>query len=149
VALLFLTGGVANVLTGPRAGRLSDTIGRKRVIVAASVGLGLTVLAVPWMVRSVAWAYLFFFLVMVLFAARIGPLQALLTQLVPAARRGSLMSLTVGTGQLGFALGSMLAGIIYATAGFAASTTVAAAFLLATAWIVWRYLPEPGVDARA
>lgn len=149
VALLFLTGGVANVLTGPRAGRLSDTIGRKRVIVAASVGLGLTVLAVPWMVRSVAWAYLFFFLVMVLFAARIGPLQALLTQLVPAARRGSLMSLTVGTGQLGFALGSMLAGIIYATAGFAASTTVAAAFLLATAWIVWIYLPEPGVDARA
>jgi predicted MFS family arabinose efflux permease len=143
VALLFLTGGVANALTGPRAGRFSDRVGRKRVIIAATIGLGLVVLAVPVVVTSVPMAYVFFFLVMVLFAARIGPFQALLTQLVPAERRGSLMSLTVGTGQLGFAFGSTLAGLTYASLGYGASTALAATFLLSTAWIVARHLPEP------
>jgi predicted MFS family arabinose efflux permease len=143
VALLFLTGGLANVLTGPRAGRFSDRVGRKRLIIAATIGLGAVVMAVPFAVTSVPTAYIFFFLVMVLFAARIGPFQALLTQLVPAERRGSLMSLAVGTGQLGFALGSTLAGFAYAGVGYAANTTLAATFLLSTAWIVARYLPEP------
>jgi predicted MFS family arabinose efflux permease len=143
VALLFLTGGIANVLTGPRAGRFSDRVGRKRVIIVASIGLGLLVFSMPFVVTSVITAYFFFFFVMVLFAARIGPFQALLTQLVPAERRGSLMSLTVGTGQLGFAFGSTLAGITYAGFGYAASTGLAALFLLSTAGIVARYLPEP------
>jgi predicted MFS family arabinose efflux permease len=53
------------------------------------------------------------------------------------------MSLAVGTGQIGFALGSTLAGFTYANYGFTASTALAAALLLLTAWIVARYLPEP------
>ena len=35
IALMFLVGGVANVLTGPQAGRLSDRIGRKGIILMA------------------------------------------------------------------------------------------------------------------
>lgn len=147
VALLFFTGGIANVLTGPRAGRLSDTIGRKRVIIGASIGLALMVFAVPYVVTSVPTAYVAFFVVMMLFAARIGPFQALLTQLVSAERRGSLMSLAVGTGQLGFAFGSTLAGFMYTAFGFAASTSLAALFLISTAWIVLRFLPEPELPA--
>jgi predicted MFS family arabinose efflux permease len=143
VALLFLLGGVANVLAGPRAGRLSDHVGRKRVFVTASVGLGVLILPMPWVVSTVGMAYLFFFLVMLLFAARIGPFQALLTQLVPAHRRGALMSLTVGTGQLGFAFGSTLAGLTYAAWGFGSSAVVGALLFLATAWIAGRFLPEP------
>jgi predicted MFS family arabinose efflux permease len=146
VAALFFTGGVANVLSGPRAGRLSDRIGRKRLIVAASVGLAILVFSVTFVVHHVATAFVMFFLVMVLFAARIGPFQALLTQLVPAARRGSLMSVTVGIGQLGFAAGSTLAGFTYARFGFGSSTALSALFLLSTAWIVWRFLPEPALQ---
>jgi predicted MFS family arabinose efflux permease len=143
VALLFLTGGVANVLTGPRAGRLSDLVGRKRVIIHASIGLALLVAAVPVVVTDVRPAFIMFFLIMALFAARIGPFQALLTQLVPASRRGSLMCLAVGTGQLGFAFGSTLAAFTYTAWGYGVSTTLSALFLLSTAWIVARYLPEP------
>jgi predicted MFS family arabinose efflux permease len=143
VALLFFIGGIANVLTGPRAGRLSDVIGRKRVIVASSIGLAVLIAAITLVVRHVTTAFVLFALVMVLFAARIGPFQALISQLVPAARRGSLMSLAVGTGQLGFALGSTLAGIAYARGGYAISTFIASFFLLVTGWIVWRFLPEP------
>jgi predicted MFS family arabinose efflux permease len=144
VAALFLTGGVANVLTGPRAGRFSDRVGRRRVIIAATAGMALMILLLPWLVRHVATGYFFFAVIMMLMAMRIGPFQALLTQLVPSERRGSLMSLAVGTGQLGFAVGSMLAAVTYAGAGFAASAALAALFLFSTCWVVWRHLPEPG-----
>jgi len=143
VASLFLAGGIANVLTGPRAGRLSDRIGRKQVIIAASVGLALVVFSVPFLVRSYLAALVFFVLVMMLFAARVGPFQALLTQLVPGSSRGTLMSFTVGIGQLGFALGGALAALTYERFGYNASTSASAAFVLLSTLIVWKGLPEP------
>lgn len=147
VAALFFIGGIANVLAGPRAGKLSDRVGRKRLIVGASVGMALLILSFTFVVRQAGVAFVVFALIMMLMATRIGPFQALLTQLVPASRRGSLMSLTVGTGQLGFAFGSLLAGFTYAHAGFRTSTSLGAAILLGTAWIVWRFLPEPELHA--
>lgn len=148
VAALFFIGGIANVLTGPRAGRLSDRIGRRQVIIASSIGLSVLIVSITLLVQHIATAFIIFALVMVLFAARIGPFQALITQLVPATRRGSLMSLAVGTGQLGFAFGSMLAGVAYAHGGYRISTIIASIFLLVTAWIVWKYLPEPDAPER-
>jgi predicted MFS family arabinose efflux permease len=143
VASLFLVGGIANVLSGPRAGKLSDRIGRKRLIVGASLGLAvLMVLTVP-LVRGVWAAYPLFFVSMILFAARIGPFQALLTALVPAERRGVLMSLTMGMGQIGFGIGSAASGVLYDASGFAASTTAGAALLVGMAVLTWRALPEP------
>jgi predicted MFS family arabinose efflux permease len=146
VASLFLVGGVANVLTGPRAGRLSDRIGRRKVIIGASIGLALVVFSVPLLVRSYLAALVFFTLVMMLFAARVGPFQALLTQLVPGNRRGSLMSLTVGMGQLGFAGGGLLAAASYQRFGYQASTAASAIFVLLSTFIVWQGLPEPDPD---
>ena len=149
VATLFFAGGVANVLSGPRAGHFSDRVGRKRVIIGATIGLGLLVCAVTFIITNVISAYIVFALVMILFAARVGPFQALLTQLVRGERRGSLMSLAVGIGQLGFAVGGALAGFVYARYGFRVSTALGAAFLLATAWIVARFVPEPhGLDGH-
>jgi predicted MFS family arabinose efflux permease len=149
VASLFLVGGIANVLTGPRAGRLSDRTGRKQVIIGASIGLALVVFSVPFLVRSFPAALVFFMLVMMLFAARVGPFQALLTQLVPGSRRGSLMSLTVGIGQLGFALGGALAAVTYERWGYNASTTISAAIVLLSTLIVWKGLPEPEAHRAA
>lgn len=146
VAALFLVGGLANVMAGPHAGRLSDRIGRKRLIVVSTAGVGLLMPVMTLLVHTPFGALPLFFLIMVLFAARMGPFQALLTQLVPAQRRGSLMSLTVGVGQLGFATGSTLAGWMYAHRGFPASSALASAFVLLTAAIVWRLLPEPADD---
>ncbi|HEV2147225.1 MAG TPA: MFS transporter [Longimicrobiaceae bacterium] len=149
VAALFLVGGIANVLSGPRAGKLSDRIGRKRLIVGASLGLAvLMVLTVP-LVRGVWAAYPLFFVAMILFAARIGPFQALLTALVQAERRGVLMSLTMGTGQIGFGIGSAASGVLYEAAGFGASTVAGAVLLVAMAILTWRALPEPELAGAA
>jgi hypothetical protein len=98
VAALFFVGGVANVLAGPRAGRLSDRIGRKRSSSrpawAFSVHAHHPDVGRPQRRLGVRPLRL----IMALMAVADGPFQALLTQLVPAERRGSLMSLTVGNG---------------------------------------------------
>lgn len=144
IAGLYFAGGVANVLAGPRAGRLSDRVGRKKVIVAASFGITGAMLATPFVASSLWAIYGLFFALMALFAARASPFQALLTELVTADHRGSLMGLTNAIGQVGFGLGGAVAGVSYASYGFVANAVLAAAAALLTAVLVWLYLPEPG-----
>jgi predicted MFS family arabinose efflux permease len=88
VAGLFFTGGIATVISGPRAGQLSDRIGRKGVIIASSLAMA-GLVATLSLAGSVTMAFILFFLIMTMFAARMGPFQGLLTQLVPAERRGA------------------------------------------------------------
>lgn len=144
IAIMFLIGGVANVLTGPQAGKLSDRIGRRGIILMACVGLSLMMLGTVPFVTGVLTAYVFFFFVMVLVAMRISPFSALLTALVSDERRGSLMSLTVALGQLGFALGGAIAGPLYAEVGYLSNALLAAGSVLVMGLIVWFFIPEPG-----
>ena len=145
IALMFLIGGVANVLTGPQAGKLSDRIGRKGIILGACVGLSLLMVSTVQLVTSPLSAYVFFFFTMILVAMRISPFSALLTALVSDERRGSLMSLTVALGQLGFALGGAVAGPLYADVGYGSNAVLGAAFVLLMGLIVWFFIPEPDV----
>lgn len=146
IALMFLFGGIANVVTGPQAGKLSDRIGRKGIILIACTGLALVMLLTVPVVHGLVAAYVFFFLAMVLIAMRISPFSALLTALVTDERRGSLMSLTIALGQMGFALGGAVAGPLFAGLGYRANTTVAAVMILGMGLIVWLRIPEPARD---
>lgn len=143
IAIMFVIGGVANVLTGPQAGKLSDRIGRKGIILMACVGLSILMVLTVRVVSNFATANVFFFLTMVLVAMRISPFSALLTALVSDERRGSLMSLTVALGQIGFALGAAIAGPLFANVGYFSNTLLGAAFVLAMGLIVWYFIPEP------
>jgi predicted MFS family arabinose efflux permease len=147
IAVMFLLGGIANVLTGPQAGKLSDRIGRKGIILLACIGLSILMLLTVTVVTSLITAYIFFFLTMVLVAMRISPFSALLTALVSDERRGSLMSLTVALGQMGFALGGAVAGPLFANVGYFSNTVLGAVFVLLMGLIVWFFIPEP--DPRA
>ena len=93
-------------------------------------------------------AYVFFFFTMILVAMRISPFSALLTALVSDERRGSLMSLTVALGQLGFALGGVIAGPLFANVGYASNSALGAAAVLAMGVIVWVFVPEPEAQGR-
>jgi predicted MFS family arabinose efflux permease len=146
IATMFLVGGIANVVTGPQAGRLSDRIGRKGIILLSCIGLSVVMVGTPFAVTSVWWAYPMFFLTMVLVAMRVSPFSALLTALVKDERRGSLMSLTVALGQLGFALGGAVAGPLFSGVGFVSNAALGAVFVLAMGLIVWRFIPEPGAQ---
>lgn len=143
IAALFFTGGAASVLTGPFVGKLSDTAGRKPLILASSLGLFLLMSGVTFIIQEFWLAFPVFFFSSVLMAARMSPFQALLSALVPDNQRGSLMSLTVSLGQIGFASGAALAGVVYARFSYQASTFLGAAVVLFVAILIWRFLPEP------
>ncbi len=146
IAALFFTGGVASVLTGPFVGKLSDTAGRKPLILASSLGLFLLMGGVTFIVREFWLAFPVFFISSILMAARMSPFQALLSALVPSNQRGALMSLTVSLGQIGFASGAALSGVVYAQYGYQASTFFGAAIVLFVAVLIWRFLPEPKLN---
>jgi predicted MFS family arabinose efflux permease len=136
IASLFLVGGAAATVTNPLAGRLSDRYGRKILILAAAALFALASASTPYLVRSFAVAYPVFFFTMVAASLRIPPTQSLVSGLVPAEERGSLLSLGSALGQGGFALGGALAGLLFERLGYAACTWAATASILATAAVV-------------
>ncbi|MGF1524244.1 MAG: MFS transporter [Leptolyngbyaceae cyanobacterium] len=144
-AVLFMLGGCANILTGPQAGRWSDRLGRKPIIVGSCLTSAAVFTTTPFVVSGMVSAYSVFFLVMTLLALRLSPLQALLTTLVPDSQRGSLMSLVVAIGQLGGGLGGVIAGVVYAQFGYLGNALIAAFLMAITGLVVWRGLTEPSL----
>jgi predicted MFS family arabinose efflux permease len=150
VALLFVVGGIASVAFGPRAGRLSDRLGRKPLIVLSCVGTAVLFASTTLAVRVPIALHVLYFVAMVLLAMRLSPFQALLTALVDERRRGTLMSLVVAIGQLGGGLGAAIAGPLYAEVGYLGCTLLAAASILVTGLLVLAWIPEPDrASARA
>ena len=143
IASLFFVGGLSNVIFGPLAGRLSDKIGRKPLIVTSCVGLSAVMFATTYAVAGIQTAYLFFALAMIMFALRISPLQSLLSALVNSERRGLLLSFAVAIGQMGIFFGSGMAGFSYTNFGFISNTMIGAIAMIGMALLVHFYLPEP------
>ncbi len=146
IASLFLVGGIANAVTGPIAGRLSDRVGRKVLILGSCLGLAVLIPSVTFVTDSFWIAYPIFFVTMVLVAARMSPFQALLSGLARGNERGSLMSLVISLGQVGFAIGGTFAGFAYTYYGYRSNTYLGGIAVLLMAVLVWRYLPEPRGD---
>jgi predicted MFS family arabinose efflux permease len=144
VELLFIVGGIANVLSSPAAGRLSDRIGRKPLIITSCIGLGIIMILTTYVVTNAWYAYFMFALAMVMFALRYSPLQSLMTALVTSEKRGMFMSLAIAIGQVGMGIGSAIAGVAYTRYGYASNTFIGAIVIFAMAVIVLKLLPEPG-----
>jgi predicted MFS family arabinose efflux permease len=144
VATMFMVGGIASVVAGPRVGRLSDRLGRKPLILASCLGMAALMPAFPYLIREVWTAFVVVFVVMVLISMRISPMQALLTALTPASTRGTLLSLTIACGHLGTGVGGGLAGLLFVDHGYGANTIMTSAAMMLAAIIVGFALPEPG-----
>ncbi|MEX0720726.1 MAG: MFS transporter [Balneolaceae bacterium] len=143
IASLFFVGGIANVITGPIAGRISDKVGRKKIVITSCIGLSIVLVLTTHVITEFWVAYIMFFLAMVLIAMRISPFQALSTELVKSDNRGSLMSLLIAIGQVGYGVGGSVAGPFYVQSGYASNTYIGTMIILILAFIVWKYVPEP------
>lgn len=149
IATLFFVGGIANVITGPIAGKISDRIGRKKIIIISCIGLSIVMAITTYVVTEFWIAYIIFFFTMVLIAMRISPFQALSTQLIKSDNRGSLMSLLVAIGQVGYGVGGSIAGPFYVQSGYVSNTFIGTAMILVMAYVVWRHVPEPELNTTS
>lgn len=143
IASLFFVGGIANVITGPIAGNISDKIGRRKMIITSCLGLAIVMMLTTYVITEFWISYIIFFFTMVLIAMRISPFQALSTELIKSDKRGTLMSLLVAIGQVGYGLGGTIAGPSYVRAGYVSNTIIGTVMILIMAYIVWQHVPEP------
>lgn len=143
IGWVFFAGGIANAIAGPNAGKLSDKLGRKNMILSSCYGLALLMALTTFFVTSFWISFVLFPLAMILIAMRISPFQALSSELVPASTRGSLMSMLVAFGNIGSGLAGAIAGPLYGSFGFLSNTLLGALTIVITALIVWKMVPEP------
>ena len=143
IGWLFCAGGVINAISGPRAGKLSDQIGRKKMIISSCIGLAIFMVITTYLLVDFWVAYLIFPIVMLLIAIRISPFQALSSELVNSNNRGSLMSLLVAIGNIGSGFAGVLGGYLFEYTGYLSNTIFGGISIIITAYLVWKYVPEP------
>ncbi len=126
---------VAGFVAAPFAGHLSDTLGRKRVVVSSMILTGITIAGMALAGRTV-WFVVFIALVGFFLYAMRPVLQAWAVECTPKELAGSGVGLQFGITALGASLGPMLAGMIsdasdlYTGFYFLAGTIVAANVLM-------------------
>ncbi len=137
VGLVFLASGAAALLASPLAGALSDRIGKKVQFVVSNLALAALLLVLP----RLAWgAPLFgvFGCVSLAAAFRQGPLEALVSEVIPTELRGSFIALKNSFSQLGIALAAMASGLLFQNGGYSGVCLLGALFnLLAAAGVMW------------
>lgn len=146
IGWLFFAGGIVNAITGPNAGKLSDRIGRKNMIICSCIGLATLMALTTFIITSFWIAFILFPVAMLLIAMRISPFQALSSELVKSNNRGSLMSLLVAIGNVGAGLAGSIAGPLFEKFGYLSNTIFGAFTIVLTAYIVWRFVPEPKIQ---
>jgi predicted MFS family arabinose efflux permease len=140
VGLVFLGSGLASLGGAFGAGLLADRVGKRRVALGASLCLALLLLAVPRAQGVLLYALLG--LAGASIAARLAPLQSILTELVPPHSRGSYVALRNTVSQLGNAAAAVSAAALYEV-GFAYVCYMAAGFS-AIAFVLLSRIEEPG-----
>ncbi len=136
VALLFLIGGLANLLGAVVGGRLTDRYGAVKVTGAASLAMTALLLIGPKLTPTFVAAVVGVSLVMFVLGTRYPSIDTLTASLVRASRRGTLMSLASAGGSAGFAVGSWIADPVNSTFGFYGNLAAAAVLSAAVAALI-------------
>lgn len=141
-AWTFSLAAVAILVAAPRAGRLSDRIGRRWVIAGGTAAVGVLVLLTPVAGLFPYGVTILYFVMMGFGSSRASSFRTLQTELVPDVFRGQYLSLGNAFEQLGFGVGSALAGLLYANFGFFANCASVSIFSAIVVVFVFLRLPE-------
>ena len=137
ISWIYLAGGVATLFTARAIGRLSDRYGKTRVFRGVALFSILPILAIT---HLPAWPLLalvaFFPFFMVSMSGRFIPIQALMTMVPDAPKRGAFLSVNMAIQQLGAGLGAWFGGMLLSTGsggeilGYATNGWIATALTL-------------------
>lgn len=144
VGLVFFLCGTASLVGALSAGWLSDRVGKLRVALSGSAALALFLIVVPE--TGGALLYVTLGLVGLAAAARVAPLQSLITQLVTIEERGAYVALRNTLSQVGSATAAFVASTLYPY-GFQYVCHMTAVFTIA-ALVLLLLIDEPGVESR-
>ncbi len=142
-SLVFSIVGVASLVGALSAGWLSDRVGKLRVALAGSAALALFLIVVPE--TAGALFYLTLGLVGLSMAARVAPLQSLVTELVSTEERGAYVALRNTLSQGGSATAAALASVLYGY-GFQYICWMTSAFSIA-ALVLLLLIDEPSGES--
>jgi predicted MFS family arabinose efflux permease len=119
VGLVFLIFGATALVASPLAGSVADRIGKRLQFILSSLSFTLLLFILPNL--SWGWALFGIFCLISLAAAfRQGPMEAVLTEIVPSPSRGSFVALKNSFSQLGIALAALLSGLLFEREGYRA-----------------------------
>ena len=119
VGLVFLIAGAAALLASPLAGSIADRIGKRLQFVSSCASLALFLFILP----RLRWGpalFGVFGLVSLSAAFRQGPMEAVLSEIVPSASRGTFVAFKNSFSQLGIGLAALLSGMLFERYGYSA-----------------------------
>ena len=134
--MAFSASGLANIISAPRLGKLSDKIGAQKVMLVALIVAGLIFIPQafvknPWQLMGLR------FLLGLATAGLIPSVNILLKKITPDALTGRVFGFTMSAGYLGIFGGSVLGGQVAAHLGIRYVFFITSALLLLNA--VWVY----------
>ena len=143
ISLIYLAGGCATFFTSRAVGGLSDRFGKREVFRAAALASMLPVLFMTHLPQLPLWALILFFpFFMVTTNSRMIPMQALLTTVPEAHRRGAFMSVNSAVQQIAVGTGAWVGGLMLTTSpggrisGYGTNGWVSVAMICLAMWWV-------------
>ncbi|MCM3697975.1 multidrug efflux MFS transporter [Paenibacillus macerans] len=134
--IAFSASGLANILTAPQLGKLSDRVGAHKVILAALIAAG--ILFIPQAFVTNPWQLTGLRFLLGIAAAGLGPsVNTLIKKITPDALTGRVFGFSMAAGYLGVFAGSVLGGQIAAWLGAEYVFITTSVLLLINA--VWVY----------
>jgi FSR family fosmidomycin resistance protein-like MFS transporter len=137
---------VAGFTAAPIAGHLSDTMGRRRIIMSSMATSGVILLFMAIAGRSPAFVFLVAFLGFFLFAIR-SVMQAWLLDATPPSQSGTSIGIMFGTQSIGAAIGPITGGVLADHFGLIA-TFYFLAFTIVAANMFIFFTPAPSQQPR-
>lgn len=134
--ITFSASGLANIISAPRLGKLSDKIGPHKVILVALLAAG--VVFIPQAFVKSPWQLMVLRFLLGLAAGGLGPsVNVMIKKITPDPLTGRVFGFSMSAGYLGIFAGSVLGGQVAAWLGIRYVFFVTSALLLINA--VWVY----------
>ena len=145
IGWVFMLGGIVAVGSAPLGGILSDRWGKRAISIAGNILLAVAVALVPFLPWGLALLGVFA-LASLGAAFRQGPLTALMTEMVPAAQRGSFIALRNISSQMGIGATAYLGGVLFQKFGYAAVTSLCAVMTAVVVILLATHIVEPQAE---
>lgn len=117
VSLVFMICGAAALLASPVAGSIADRIGKRLQFILSCVSLTVFLFILPELRWGVA-LFAVFGLISLSAAFRQGPMEAVMTEIVPSTSRGAFVALKNSFSQLGIGLAAFFSDFLFKHYGY-------------------------------